>query len=69
MKETRTCVVCSKPYEREASMTFDQGQCNGCIEAWAKERAVQHVDKAITDGARPAVLREALRVHSIWNKP
>jgi hypothetical protein len=49
-------------------MTFDQGQCDACIEAWAQERAAQHADAAITEGAHPTVLRETLRVHKIWSK-
>ena len=76
MIEKRVCTVCGVTYERLASMTFDQGQCDGCITAWARERAAQHADAAITLTGDPSkssspeqicVLREALRIHKIWS--
>lgn len=73
MIEKRFCFACGVTYEREASMTFDQGQCDGCITAWARDRAAQVADAAITADpatpSRPSVLHEALRIHKIWNKP
>jgi hypothetical protein len=67
-ERTYTCINCGQTQTRKGCETWHGEQCDDCIVMWAYERAVVEADKAITEGAHPAVVKWQIENLERWRE-